>query len=231
MIKAIFFDLFNTLVTTDPTPEDHRRRACRECGIEVSNENLRRGFWTAGDFFSQEDARLPLEKRSPEERENLWTDYEAILLREAGVNVSRDVVIKIRASLQKMTHRMMLFEDALPTLALLRGRGLKVGVISNLHTSVEDFCAELGLGSHLDFALTSHEVGFAKPRPEIFRAALGCANARASEAIHVGDQYHADVTGAQGAGIKPLLLDRDGLLFQHHDCQRIRGLGEILNYL
>jgi FMN phosphatase YigB (HAD superfamily) len=53
----------------------------------------------------------------------------------------------------------------------------------------------------------------------------------ASEAIHVGDQYHSDIVGAKGVGISPLLLDRDGFWESINDCPRIRSLSEIVNYV
>jgi putative hydrolase of the HAD superfamily len=231
MIKAVFFDLFNTLVRYDPAPEDQQWWACREYGIDVDKKDLRHGFYAAGDFFSREDARLPVEKRCEEEKQALWIEYEMTLLREAGVEVSRELAIQILTKIQQVDKKVVLFDDTLPTLDLLRSRGLTVGLISNLHTSLDGFCAKVGLGPHLDFALTSHEVGFAKPHPGIFNVALERANTQASEAIHVGDQYYADIVGARGAGIKPLLIDRDGFLSHHDDCQHISELREVLEHL
>ena len=40
--------------------------------------------------------------------------------------------------------------------------------------------------------------------------ALAAAGVSAEEAVHVGDTYGADIVGAQGVGIRPILLDRDG---------------------
>ncbi|PIU57415.1 MAG: hypothetical protein COS88_01160 [Chloroflexi bacterium CG07_land_8_20_14_0_80_51_10] len=231
MIKAVFFDLFNTLVHYDPLPEAHQGRACGECGIEVAKDDLRRGYWAANDFFTQENARLSVEKRSEKEKYALWIGYETTLLREAGVDVSRELVIQILEKLQQVKQKVVLFDDTLSTLTLLRSQGLTLGLISNLDRSLEQFCAEVGLTAHLDFVLTSHEVGFDKPHPQIFNAALERAQVQASEAIHVGDQYHSDVVGARGVGIKPLLLDRDGLFENYNDCQRIGSLAEVVEYL
>ncbi|MFA4836783.1 MAG: HAD-IA family hydrolase, partial [Dehalococcoidia bacterium] len=174
---------------------------------------------------------FPIEKRSEEGKYALWIEYESILLCEAGVEVSQETVTRIWDKVCRIKPKVALFEDTLSTLALLRSQGLTVGIISNLHTSVDEFCSGVSLASRLDFALTSHEVGFAKPHPGIFNAALERANTQASEAIHVGDQYYADIIGARGAGIKPLLLDRDGILDHYDDCQHISGLREIIDHL
>ena len=72
MIKAIFFDLYNTLIHYDPPPEEQQAWACREFGIEVGKDALRLGYWAANDAFTQENARLSIEKRSEEEKQQLW---------------------------------------------------------------------------------------------------------------------------------------------------------------
>ncbi len=90
---------------------------------------------------------------------------------------------------------------------------------------------ELGIAPYLDFCVYSRAVGADKPDPIIFRAALERAGVKANEAIHVGDQYASDVVGAQGVGIKALLLDRRDRMGNVTDCLRIRSLSEVEDYL
>ena len=70
-----------------------------------------------------------------------------------------------------------------------------------------------------------------KPHPPIFEAALRKAGVHPSEAVHVGDQYNSDVVGARGVGIKPVLIDRDGLMCRVDDCIKVRGLMEVLDQI
>ena len=124
-----------------------------------------------------------------------------------------------------------MFDDTLPTLDELRSRGLVVGLVSNLDRTLEQFCPDFDLASHMDFIIVSHDIGFEKPHPEIFEIALERAQAQSSEAIMVGDQFYSDIVGALGAGIKPLWLDRDGVFDDHIDCQRIGSLMEVTDYI
>ena len=62
----------------------------------------------------------------------------------------------------------------------------------------------------LDGVVTSAAVGARKPDPAMFEAALEIAGCSADEALHVGDTPAEDVAGAQAAGIRALLIDRDG---------------------
>ena len=46
----------------------------------------------------------------------------------------------------------------------------------------------------------------------------------------MGDQYDLDVLGARGAGITPILIDRDGAGSQY-DCIVIKDLSQVIDYL
>jgi putative hydrolase of the HAD superfamily len=231
MIKAVFFDFYNTLISFNPPREELQVTACREFGIEVNRKSLPRGYWLADDFMSRENARSPVHKRSQAEEQAFWSDYESIILKAAGVEVTKELALQIFTRARRLDRRLILFDDVLPVLGVLKGRGMVLGLVSNLSRSLDGDCKELGLTSYVDFALTSFEIGAEKPHPPIFLTALERAGVGASEAIHVGDQYHSDIVGARGVGINPLLLDRDGFWESINDCPKIRSMNEIVNYL
>jgi putative hydrolase of the HAD superfamily len=53
----------------------------------------------------------------------------------------------------------------------------------------------------------SMDIGHAKPRPEIFQAALDALGAGAAEALHVGDNERTDVAGALAMGMRAIRID------------------------
>ena len=234
MIKAIFFDFYNTLVEYDPPREQLQVEVCREVGIEVAAEAIRKAIPAGDQFFYIENARLPASKRSAEEKMELYAEHEARILEGAGVKITREVALqlvsKLGAVMSQSGARFVLFPDVTPALVQLKGRGLTLGLITNIDYDLKPTCQELGLTAYLDFLVTSLEVGAVKPEAAIFRAALERAGVDAPEALHVGDQYHIDVAGARNADIKPLLIDRDGL-FPDADCSRVTSLGEVVEYL
>jgi putative hydrolase of the HAD superfamily len=67
-----------------------------------------------------------------------------------------------------------------------------------------------GLGGLLDGVVTSASAGARKPDPAIFAPALELAGCDPEEALHVGDTPEEDVDAARAAGIRVLLVDRDG---------------------
>jgi len=231
MIRAVFFDFYNTLVSFDPPRQELQVTACREFGIALNPKAVPRGYWIADDLMSRENARSPINKRPLQEELAFWADYEAIILKTAGVEVSKELALQIFTRLRQLDRRLILFDDVLPILGVLKGRGIALGLVSNLSRGLDGHCNELGLTPYVDFAITSAEIGAEKPHPPIFLVALERARVSASEAIHIGDQYHSDVLGAKGVGINPLLLDRDGFWEGINDCPRIRSLSETVNYL
>lgn len=104
------------------------------------------------------------------------------------------------------------FADVLPTLRELRRLGLRLVVVSNWDASLHDVLAATGLHELLDGAITSAELGVAKPDPAPFCHGLAMAGVPASHAWHVGDSIEEDVAGATAALVTPVLLDRDGSL-------------------
>ena len=95
-------------------------------------------------------------------------------------------------------------------LARMTRLGLRMVIVSNADGSVERQLTDLALRSHFACVIDSHVVGVSKPDPAIFEISLARSGAERTRTLHVGDSYAADVLGARGAGIHPVLLDPHG---------------------
>ena len=233
MIKAIFFDWFNTLAHFEPPRHQLYRQALREFGIELPPQKIIRGILITDQYFYEENAKSPVEKRSPEEQAEVYIHYPKAILAEAGVEAPRELALKILKIVKQQFKgaTFALFDDVLSTLKTLKQQSIILGLITNLTKNVDLICRELGLEPYLDFVVTPQEAGADKPKPTIFLAALDRAKVDASQAVHVGDQYNLDVVGARGVGITPILIDRYDIYPQVSDCSRIHNLTELAQYL
>lgn len=231
MIKAVFFDFYNTLATYHPPREELYVNICRGLGIKVEAKALFSSLAAADIFYRNENSRSPVDKKTPEEKINFYVEYATKILGGAGVQISRDTALQILAKVREQKWEFKAYEDTLPTLKDLENRGLILGLISNVVQDMEPTYTELGLQPYLDFKVTSAEVGCDKPRPEIFIAALEKAKVKSKEALYVGDQYDVDIVGARGVGIKAVLIDRNNYFADITDCPRIHSLTEIVDYL
>lgn len=231
MIKAVFFDLYHTLVTYNPPQEELEARALKELGVDVPPAALRSPIIAADEFIYNEIARRPLSHRSREEKLALYMQYQETVLREAAVPHDTNLVMNLLGKMQQTTMNLVLFDDVAPTLTELKQRGLILGLISNIEQDIDKTLTRLGLPSWLEIVVTSQDAGATKPQPEIFLEALKRANMPPVEALYIGDQYQVDVLGANSAGLKGILLDRNNYYQKIKDCPKIRDLNGIFGFL
>jgi len=109
---------------------------------------------------------------------------------------------------------MRVAPDTVSTLTALRQAGLRLGICSNAPyrpASMRQQLAHVGLLPLVDSAVFSGEVGWRKPSPRIFQAALDALGAQPAAAVMVGDRLREDVDGAHAAGLRAIRLR------EHHD--------------
>jgi putative hydrolase of the HAD superfamily len=98
--------------------------------------------------------------------------------------------------------------DVRPLFETLRGRGIKIGVLSNTIWPREwhrGFFDRDGVLDLIDGDVYTSEIPWTKPAPEAFRAAveaLGLTDP--TRCVYVGDRLFDDVWGAQNAGMKAI---------------------------
>jgi HAD superfamily hydrolase (TIGR01509 family) len=147
-----------------------------------------------------EEAYLPLVEQS---------DYPTLmreLLREHGIAVDDDELGRfLAAEHHEWEPAYVLASTTHALLETLRGRGLKLGLVSNafdppelLHADLE----RLGIAERIDVAVFSSEAGHRKPEPAIFRRALDVLGAAPEAALFVGDQLATDIAGAAAVGMR-----------------------------
>ena len=210
-VRAVTFDLFDTLARFWPPREQIQAQACSVFGIEVTPEGIDRGYALADAYMARENAGgVPVRMRSPEATAAFFAEYERLVLHGAGVEVSRAMAWRVWQEVRKIRYDLALFDDVLPSLRRLKELGLALGLISNINRTGPDLLQSLGLEGALDSAVTSREVGAEKPHAPIFLAALERLGATPAEAVHVGDQYASDIAGALGVGMRAVLIDRYG---------------------
>ena len=96
-----------------------------------------------------------------------------------------------------------LHRDALPCLAALRARGLRLGAAGNMRAVHEEF-----LRPHVDFVGSSERWGVQKPAGGFFDRMVEEAGAPAGEILYVGDRVDNDVLPALSAGLHAVRIRR-----------------------
>ena len=120
-----------------------------------------------------------------------------------------------------------LFPGAKEVLSELHDMGYSLHIITNGFQEVQfiklDNC---GLRDFFEVIVCSEKVGKNKPARAIFNYALNCANCSSNEAMMIGDDFVADVSGALNAGLRAILFDPHGRSKQNYE-HTIQSLLEI----
>ena len=205
-LRAVFLDIGDTVMRPNPSWEHVYAIAFEEYGVKVEVEALhaalRRAYHHGGygfeaGFDATEDTSFARTMQ-----------IDSAALADMGLEPMPESFFRRLSELFMLTANWHVFLDVTPALAALRQRGLVVGAVSNWVWQLPELLHALDLVRQFDFIAASSRVGFEKPHPEIFQWALEQAKVAAGEAIHVGDHLDADVAGAQGVGIQPVLIDR-----------------------
>jgi putative hydrolase of the HAD superfamily len=203
-LRAVFFDVDFTLIFPGPTFQaEGYRLACEAAGIEVDPARFDQA--TAASSFILDEVEEQIYNH------DLFVHYTASIIEHMGGR-GPNVVEAARGIYEQwaVNHHFEMYDDAAPVLRGLQERGLKVGVISNSHRSLDAFREHFSLNGLIHVSVSSSEHGYMKPHRSIFDAALERAGVTAAESMMVGDSLKHDVEGALKAGMRAVLLRRSG---------------------
>jgi len=139
------------------------------------------------------------------------TDGAAWSTAARAASLGHDRVLSIAEQFgHDLTRHYWLYPETPRVLSELRSRcaGLVLGIVSNttIQPHIVDFyLAECGLDKMVDFRILSSELGWRKPHPAIYAAALARAGAEAANTVFVGDRSIEDVAGSKRLGMKAIL--------------------------
>ncbi|MGM0478913.1 MAG: YjjG family noncanonical pyrimidine nucleotidase [Bacteroidota bacterium] len=121
-----------------------------------------------------------------------------------------------------------LFPGTIETLEALKRENHALHIITNGFKEVQFVKLKNSRLIHFfDDVLCSEEVGANKPDPHVFRSALQRTGAKSEESMMVGDDFEADVLGAEKCGIKGVLFDPHDHFQENNAVRKIRFLQEI----
>ena len=110
-----------------------------------------------------------------------------------------------------LEHPPVVLDGAVQAVQRVRELGSKTALISNTGPTspgvYRRWLAARGLGDLFDVMIFSNEISRAKPDPQMFLKALEYLGVQPLDAMHVGDNPYADISGAVNVGMTALWLD------------------------
>ncbi len=201
-VRAVLVDALGTLVELQP-PAPRLQRLLRESGFDVSDEQAAAGFAAEIGYYLDHH----LAGSDPERLERLRDRCAEQMRRALGIPGLGHATAR-RAMLGALEFTP--YPDAPPALRELHDRGLTLVVASNWDCSLPEWLRPTRILELVDGVVTSAEVGAAKPSARVFERALAVAGVDAAQALHVGDKVDNDIEGAAAAGVRGVLLQREG---------------------
>lgn len=225
-VRAVFFDIGDTLVFDDPPLRERLAMAARAAGFAIDNGRLPQAF-RAGEVYAVGRYVEGVPWDDPDSlREAMARIFAALDLSPLDDEAwPRFLTAFATVPFERYPH-----PEAIGLLKELRQRGFVVGAISDWETSLPTLLANLGLAPYLDALAVSEIVGVAKPHPRLFQEALRQINLPPETALHIGDWYELDVCGARAAGMHTVLFDWHGRR-PEADCPRVTTFNELAETL
>ena len=187
MVKAILFDLYETLVTQSGTPVPRAGRLGESLGLDPT-------------AYRREWKQLrPLVLRGE------LTFQKALVEIGTRLGVAIPVECVERARAERIRANTIVFQKIDPELVTLicdlRARGIRLATISNC--MAEDVVAWPGspFAPHFGAAVFSFEVGAVKPDVRIYLEAVRRLGVAPEDTVYIGDGGDDELAGAERAGL------------------------------
>lgn len=207
MIKAVIFDLDNTL--------------CDSSGIV---ENILRGIFTKhlkyfpdkniDDLISLNikifdklisDPNVPLAAAII----RVWFEFFENLRIKPPLEIILKLIEHIRKEVPK---KVKLIDGVQELIKFLKSKDIKIGVLTNgIFIDQANKLIKLKLDSFVDYLVTADMCGCEKPNPKMFKYILNKMTVSPDQTLMIGDDYIADIKGANDLGIRTIFLKNSSL--------------------
>lgn len=211
-VRAILFDLDDTLYTSDARMLDVARRLLEEVGLDecsrLSDQRLQEAFTGGPDRWLNEYMQKNDVDRHWKPSRDLWVEYGRRLLQSLGVKKPKEFTadmihrwmgygVDMRSHLPKETK--MILEE-------LHSRNYRLGLATNRWEDPTPLLDRDSILQLFDAVEYSRVPGYKKPSPFMLIEAASRMGVNPARCAYVGDFVSIDIDAAKRAGMKPYLL-------------------------
>lgn len=203
-IKAIGFDLFNTLITVEPdTLVQAMKRMIKSLGnngLSIDESSYIKGYRNAALKFVAEARESGIETHN-----SIWISH---VFKENGISIPPEderIADAIDQYFSAFYEKVHLVPDTIETLAILKKK-YPLGLLSNFtHApAAKEILNRTGLASCFDTILISGELGYRKPHPSVFDELARKLEIEKQNILFTGDDPEPDINGSHKAGLQPV---------------------------
>ena len=203
-IKAIGFDLFNTLITAEPRALNEAMgrlvSSLQKNGLALEAASFEKVYTEAAVKFVEEARQNGIETHN-----RLWIS-EALSRGEQNILPDDPRVTEaVDAYFSAFYPRCHLIPGCKEMLSRLKESHF-LGLLSNFThpPAARKIIQQAGLTGFFHVVLISGDLGYHKPHPAVFDRLAEQLNVKKNQILYIGDDPEADVIGAQQAGLQPV---------------------------
>lgn len=187
MVKAVIFDMYETLVTLFESPLYFGTQMAFDAGVE---EERFQEIWQTAEV-DRTIGKITLE----EILERILRTNDRYSETKMNLIVSK----RIRSREEAFEH---LHKDIIPMLRALKKKGILIGLISNCFSEEAMVIKKSVLYPYFDAVCLSFDEGLQKPNPAIFKMCLEKLNVQAEYCLYIGDGGSNELEAAEMVGMK-----------------------------
>lgn len=206
MKKALFWDFDGTLVYPDAKWSVSLYESLKYFGYNIERETVRQYMRMGYTWHNPEVAYIS--NTGQKWWDNFFSHLEPFYQSHTILKADAE---KINADFKQRilnAELYTLYEDAEPTLCKCLEMGYKNYVLSNNFPELTHIIKDLGLAEYFTDYVVSANIGYEKPRIEIFEYALNLAGFP-DICYMIGDNPVADMQGGKSVGMKTFLVHSD----------------------
>jgi len=197
MIRAVFFDMDDTLYDTSGFAAIARRAAVKAMvhnGLKCSEDE---GYSLLMDIVKEKGSN--------------YDKHFNILTKEVNGIEDPLVIVNGIITYHNTKFAMLKLEpECFSILLYLKSKDYKIGLITNGKELKQwEKLVRLGLYPFFDDVVTSESVGVEKPNPEIYKIAMDRLDVTAGTSVMIGNSFDTDIMGAYNAGIQSMIINSE----------------------
>jgi putative hydrolase of the HAD superfamily len=201
MIKALFFDLYGTLIDIktdeqDPWAYDILSRYFQYHSLSIGAEDLKVVYFGEIEQHLRQSGEVYPEV-------DVYKIFNLIMNRYGTERYPKSVIVDAAMLFRSLTmKKFALFPHLFETLTRIEEQ-YKIAIISDAQwVFAEPEVAMLGLDRFFQQRILSSHYGYKKPDVRLFHAAMKKLRVKPEESVYVGDNLRKDLIGAKRAGIR-----------------------------
>ncbi len=217
--QAVIFDLFGTLAHNFSAQGYGDALVQMASVLSLPAEDFRRAWFSTS------------RERSAAAQPSCEGDVELICRQFEMTPDEKQVELAVQARLDYIRLVMTPQPEAGETLAALKEKGYRTGLISDCSHEIPVVWPETIFAPLIDEAVFSCVAGMRKPDPRIYRLATDKLGVRPEDCLFVGDGGSQELSGAREVGMHPVLIRVDADSDESHLANREEWDGPAISSL